>query len=54
MLAFAFLLAFIYLAVVLIAEGGTAIILGAGAILAIVIAVLAWLRDRAVAKEMNL
>jgi len=53
-LAFAFLLAFIYLAVVLIAEGGTAIILGAGAILAIVIAVLAWLRDRAVAKEMNL
>ncbi len=52
-LAFGFLAAFVYLAIILFAEGGTAMILGAGCVLAIFIAVFAWLRDRAAAKKLN-
>ncbi len=54
-LGFAFLLAFLYLAVILLIEGGRYnIILGIGALLAPGIAIFAWLRDRAAAKELNL
>jgi hypothetical protein len=54
-LGFAFLAAFVYLAVVLLLEGSSySIILGIGALLAPGIAIFAWLRDRAAAKKLNI
>ncbi|OGD75401.1 MAG: hypothetical protein A2Y64_09195 [Candidatus Coatesbacteria bacterium RBG_13_66_14] len=54
-LGFAFLAAFVYLAVILILEGSQySIILGIGALLAPGIAIFAWLRDRAAARKLNL
>jgi hypothetical protein len=54
-LGFAFLAAFVYLAVILILEGSQySIILGIGALLAPGIAIFAWLRDRAASKKLNL
>ena len=54
-LGFAFLAAFVYLAVILLLEGSRySIILGIGALLAPSIAIFAWLRDRAAARKLNL
>ncbi|MCX7021619.1 MAG: hypothetical protein NTW26_04965 [bacterium] len=54
-LGFAFLLIFVYLAVILILEGSQfSIILGIGSLFAPGIAIFAWLRDRAAAKKLNL
>jgi len=54
-LGFAFLAAFVYLAVILILEGSQySIILGIGALLAPSIAIFAWLRDRVASKQLKL
>jgi len=54
-LGFAFLLVFIYLAVILLLEGSRySVILGIGALLPPGIAIFAWLRDRVAARKLNL